>query len=480
MKYFYLIISILLTNEVYSQAVSGLSNTITISKTELNSEKVRRIAEARYNEWINTRLNESESTSAYSTRVSDPVQQKAAKERIISESIIEVGNIKKELDNINLEYDDENFTLQVKFGKLPPIYISVPNEEFESFLNNKDNLGKHGLKMAMKGQDFFITELVLSNPESGHEYAYNYRNSSNLKFQNLAVNVSSIEDEMLNTAPISSQPKLTTKSVGNSDIDIEIPSGKKRFNNGIAILIGNKNYTEVKGVEFAHNDVNTMKNYLINSLGFEPENIKVELDATKGSFMKLFDVDGWLSKRTKQNSTVFIYYSGHGIPGNNDAKQYFMPVDGDPNYVEKTSYSFVEFYDNLSKLPTKEVLVAVDACFSGYELIDDAKRPGLMRLEQATNRPNNTLVFAASSAKETSMCDKEKKHGLFTYFLLKAIKDRYNSDLNKDNKLTAEEIFQYMSDDQKGIPFRARSLDSVQTPELNGPQNLKSLVLFEY
>jgi hypothetical protein len=87
------------------------------------------------------------------------------------------------------------------------------------------------------------------------------------------------------------------------------------------VVIGNKNYSAagIPNVELADRDARIMREYLLKTFGFKPENIFFEENATFAKFNesfgsetkyqgKLFD---WVKKGV---SEIFIYYVGHGAP----------------------------------------------------------------------------------------------------------------------------------------------------------------------
>jgi len=74
---------------------------------------------------------------------------------------------------------------------------------------------------------------------------------------------------------------------------------------------------------------------------------------------------GWLANNVESDSRVFIYYSGHGAPDPRTGDAYLVPYDGDPSFIENTGYSLKKLYDTLGKLPSKEIVVILDSCFSG-------------------------------------------------------------------------------------------------------------------
>ena len=64
---------------------------------------------------------------------------------------------------------------------------------------------------------------------------------------------------------------------------------------------------------------------------------------------------------------MFIYYSGHGAPNTKTGDAYLVPYDGDPSFIEQTGYPLKKLYESLNKLQAKEIIVALDSCFSGAE-----------------------------------------------------------------------------------------------------------------
>nr|NQU94355.1 caspase family protein [Bacteroidota bacterium] len=72
----------------------------------------------------------------------------------------------------------------------------------------------------------------------------------------------------------------------------------------------------------------------------------------------------------------------------------------------------------------KKVTVILDACFSG-----GGRNQGLLAAKGVKVKPKENLVkgslvvFAASSSDQESLFYEEEQHGLFTYYLLKKLKE---------------------------------------------------------
>ena len=143
---------------------------------------------------------------------------------------------------------------------------------------------------------------------------------------------------------------------------------------GVAVVIGNRTYAEgIPEVTFAHRDADAFTRYVLEVLGFDPENVIDLRDATQAQMWSTFGSrasadrsDLWSYLDPSGGSDVVVYYSGHGAPGIEDMRGYLLPVDADPNTAELNGYPIDVLYRNLSGLDeARSVTVFVDACFSG-------------------------------------------------------------------------------------------------------------------
>ena len=123
-------------------------------------------------------------------------------------------------------------------------------------------------------------------------------------------------------------------------------------------------------------------------------------------------------------ANFIVYYAGHGIPDESSASSYILPVDGYTSDLS-TCLSLSDFYTRLAKYPSNKILVFMDACFSGSLRGDgmlQAARGVVLKAKQA--KPTGKMVvFSAAQGDETAYPLEKEKHGLFTYWLLKNIKD---------------------------------------------------------
>lgn len=256
-----------------------------------------------------------------------------------------------------------------------------------------------------------------------------------------------------------------------SDID-QLPLIKVKPNkNAYAIVIGIENYRQkLPKADYAVADAKAVTDYLIKVMGYPEENIVTLTNehATNVDFAKYFEK--WLPNNVDKDSSVFIYYSGHGAPNTKTGDAYLVPYDGDPSFIEQTGYPLRKLYESLNKLQAKKIIVALDSCFSGAggrSVIAKGSRPLVMNLQSNMFLSKNMTILSASSGDQTSSTYDEKGHGLFTYFLLKGIK---NEDvIKRDGSIAISDLFNYMKPQIERIA--RKQYNNEQTPQLIGAKN---------
>jgi hypothetical protein len=255
-----------------------------------------------------------------------------------------------------------------------------------------------------------------------------------------------------------------------SDVDNSIPKLEKVNPYRFALIIGNEDYSSRQvdlnseiNVEFARDDASAFKEYALNVLGIPEKNIVFLLDATTGQMNQGISKLNLIVKNTQGNAELFVFYAGHGLPDEQTKEAYIMPVDVSGKNANE-GIMLKEMYGKLTEFPSKKVTVFIDACFSG-----GARNQGLLAARGVKVKPKedqlkgNLLVFSASSGEQSSLSYKEKHHGLFTYFLLKKLKET-------NGMVSYGELFQFIKDNV--------SLESVlvndkeQTPQINVSESI--------
>lgn len=232
-----------------------------------------------------------------------------------------------------------------------------------------------------------------------------------------------------------------------------------------AVVIGIERYRQdVQTADYAANDARTTAAYLTRVLGVPEENIALLLDdkASRSDLEKY--LEAWLPNRVQDGDTVYVYYSGHGAPNLKTRQGYLVPYDGDPAFIEQTGYSLERLYDKLGRLKAAETVVLLDSCFSGSgsrSVLAKGVRPFVVTLEQPSVGERMS-VLAASSGEQTSGTYDRKRHGLFTYFLLKGLRGEASAVKNGDLDLSS--LFTYLRPQVESLA--RRELNTEQTPQL--------------
>lgn len=207
-----------------------------------------------------------------------------------------------------------------------------------------------------------------------------------------------------------------------SDIDVDIPNANGVASNTFAVIIANENYESDPKVDYAIQDGETFKTYCEQTLGIPSNHIKMKLDASYNNIRTLVNWVADVTELYDGKARVIFYYSGHGSQGA-DGITSLLPVDGSAN-DEASGYSLKTLYGQLGAMPVQDVCVFLDACFSGKQRNDElivAARGARRAVEEAPL--GNMVVFSAAQDKETAFAYPEKGHGMFTYYLLKKLKE---------------------------------------------------------
>lgn len=257
----------------------------------------------------------------------------------------------------------------------------------------------------------------------------------------------------------------------NSDVDLNIPKTAEKNRNAFAVVIGNAQYANTSNVDYAVHDARAVKEYLINTLGFYPENVFLIENATNSDFQKWFGSErshkgrlyNLAYENIETNTDLFVYYAGHGAPDPNTKSGYFLPVDCDPNFIDVTAFPGELLFSNLNKIGAKSTTLVLDACFSGQGIVTGLSAVAIKPKDFGAIQ--NGVILSSSSGTQPSAWYEEKNHGLFTYYFLKSFSDP-STDADANGDVTVDEIYGYVSN---MVPRKARGLRNLdQNPTIQG------------
>ncbi len=209
-----------------------------------------------------------------------------------------------------------------------------------------------------------------------------------------------------------------------SDVDRNIPRNPEVNDKTFAVIIANENYTLLPAVPYALNDGSIFSEYCHLTLGIPRKNIHFVKDATLNNMRAEIDWIQQIACAYEGKARVIVYYAGHGIPDEKTRTSYLLPVDSYGSNV-LTGYNLSDLYAALSKYPTFSTIILLDACFSGAqrngEMLVSARSVAIRSKVETPN--GNLVVLSAATGDETAYPYQEKKHGMFTYFLLKKLQE---------------------------------------------------------
>ena len=213
--------------------------------------------------------------------------------------------------------------------------------------------------------------------------------------------------------------------------------------------------------------------YASEKLGIPSDRIKTLVNDGADITGVLLGMKKWLQRFSKAGqSDIYIFFAGHGLASDDGEEMYLLPYDGSPELLDRTAILRKELFKDIASTNPRSVTVFLDTCYSGTTRGTDmliASRPiAIVAKEQAI--PDNFTVFTAAAGDQTAKPLKEAKHGLFSYYLMKGMEGK--ADSNRDNAITASELHAYVQ--QKVIKYSTGS----QTPELQGDVN-RVLVRFQ-
>jgi hypothetical protein len=257
-------------------------------------------------------------------------------------------------------------------------------------------------------------------------------------------------------------------------VNYPFPEAPKNAN-AIAIVVSNQTYRhrDVPKVSYAGNDAEAMRQYLVKTLGYMDRNVITLRNATKAT------LEAWFGSRDnnqgrlfdmvrKGQSDVFVFYSGHGVPGE-DRNGYLLPVDGDPGKAQLTGYGIETLAMNVSNSGARSTYLALDTCFSGLSqagsLVSAAS--GIYLSPKLPGMTANSVVLTAADGKQIASWDRGAQLGLFTRHLLEGLLGKADEKSgDSDGNVTVAEIKNYL---QSEVAYQARRLyGRDQTPQVMG------------
>ncbi len=215
-----------------------------------------------------------------------------------------------------------------------------------------------------------------------------------------------------------------------------------------ALIIGVNKYQQLNPLEYAVEDAKSMKSLLSTQYGFAEDNILMLLDneATKDNIEDSFYR---LIENTGPNDCVVFYFAGHGETKQRIGESvrdlgYLIPVNGNPERLERTALSMDRIRTISDELPAKSVLFLVDACYGGLAARGQYRSPGdnIDYIKRIT-KDRARQIITAGKADQQVVEKEEWGHSAFTKALLEGLME-LKADVDMDGIIPVFDLFSYL------------------------------------
>lgn len=401
------------------------------------------------------RKNETETSADYAARLSE--QNNAYAQEVYAELAVDTYRKLYPEEKLfiigDYDLDDKSFLVKTDFGS---VAMNVPESEFIKFKTrwNDGSVVLANGEYLKTGQD--MTPLSFHHTEAGltlHRLDVIDKVAINSYIAN-----SYIPYRGADYTDVAALPDVDIALVGDgegkdkgkgggeiytapSDVDTNIPYGSiARAAKTFVVIVDNENYRQLAKVPFALNDGRIFAEYCTRTFGIPADNVMRYDNATYGMMLEALTRLGNIAKAYGGDIDVIFYYSGHGAPSETDRKAYLVPVDA-YTVQPQGCCSLEHLYAQLGSMGARKVLCLIDACFSGNaksdgnELLSSVRGLGIETQDDVPS--GNTVVMTASHGEQTAMPFREKRHGMFTYFMLKKLQ-------LTGGRVTLGELFDYV------------------------------------
>lgn len=199
-----------------------------------------------------------------------------------------------------------------------------------------------------------------------------------------------------------------------------------------ALLIGINSYSGYwNQLENGVNDARELGEVLSELYLFDSVIYLLDKDATRKNIINKLE---WLANNTTRDDNVLIFYAGHGQFNKGLNKGYWVPVDATDNSVaDYISNNDIKTF--LGGIQSRHTFLITDACFAG-DIFRGAKTESIQfdpnnleRYYREVYRKQSRLALTSGGIEEV-MDQGRDGHSIFSYYLLKALRENQNKYLD--------------------------------------------------
>ena len=431
--------------------------------------------ESRIDKW--QQKDSYETLDEYRARMTEKNRDAKIEEmqKLAAKEYISKYESKVDLRRLELKpYDAEHQAFLISSKDVGELIVPVPrdNNEARIFAANWNGMQFKDPEYFIDKDHLALAKLTIITP-SGKQYVYDNAAALNYTVTNVEVHFDPINANMLAQNNNKQTIQQQNIKLGTSDVDENIPETPVTNNKTFAVVIANQNYTNVAGVPLALNDGLAFSQYCQKTLGMPAENVRYYADASYGTMLRAIRDIKNIASAFNGDINIVFYYAGHGIPNEATKDAYLLPTDADGTQTEGC-YSLNKLYSELGSTKAKEIVVFLDACFSGSKREEGmlASARGVALKAKQEDPRGNMVVFSAASGDETAYPYSAKGHGLFTYYLLKKLQET-------KGETTLGELGDYISENvkQQSVVINRKAQTPTATPAASLESTWKDMKL---
>jgi helicase len=161
---------------------------------------------------------------------------------------------------------------------------------------------------------------------------------------------------------------------------------------------------------------------------------------------------------------VVISFSGHGSDSH-----HLITYDADPLRLDETAIHLDALTDLFARIPAKNVLLFLDCCFAGgagakvFHAPIAAKSPASASALLDKISGSGRVIFTAATAEQEAIEDRRRGHGLFTFFVIEAL--RGAPEVVRGARVPLLSLFEFVT---RSVVQAARQVRHEQEPTLKG------------
>ncbi len=396
-------------------------------------------------------------------------------------------------------FSDKGDVIAAFFSRHKNVLVEIVNKYFDQKLDKIDNTPTQKIITQKINKDNTPPKIIIANNLTFKNSSYKLEGKVvDEGSKNIYVEIDGIIQDAKNGkfvferfSPVDEQVKIVAidqwgnrskEKIVNIKIERNLKSAQKKIeklnpsskvynhlsSDKVAIIIGIEKYDRTPTATYANDDAKYFYEYARLGFGIPSENIKLLIDKDANLIQSLGVLNKWLPAKINKNQTeLIVFFAGHGLASNNGEDLFLLPQDSDPDLLQRTALSRNELFESIIKLKPKNVTMFFDTCYSGISRDEKtllaSARPVRIISNNEEEIPSNFTIFSASKLDQISSGLKEAKHGIFSYFLMKGLEGK--ADSNKDNKITNGELLAYMNEN---VSQKASELGREQNPSLAG------------